>query len=605
MNILIIGGGISGISAAKVALKEDHQVTVLESEPQPGGLMARIANCRVGFKSFYDEIQDKSRLTVIPEAKIAGVTRKDGVFSVTLADGRELNAHKVIIAAGLSPYDPVEFTGKRVLRSLEYDAIIDQRNGELPADFDKVAFVMCVGSRSQEYPLCSSVCCSYTLREIKWTLQRSNPEITVFYNDLRFFGQEFHLEKFYRNAGVRFIRANSRYFDEDEDGVTLRYFSQGELKEERFNYVVLAVALRPNPLIASLSRLFGFALNEYGFVKENEPLTTDVEGIYVSGGALEPMNIKDSILTGFGAGMLAIRNGDFPSEILRRHDRLYKEPEPEIAGPEDDLNACLFYLGTEDTGSAVFYEYISSRFIAMARGLAQAGKTVYVVTRNLVTPSYEELGYEKARREGVIFLHLEEGERMTFGEGIARVEGLKRGLKIPVDRVVAFDDYVDLFKQREFLSVYRSEPQLRWSPTKWGRKKYHVGFIRHPRAQRWEPREILGALGEMLLDIEQDRVLPEVNEERCSGCGSCKNACPQHAIEVEFRDAPSAIFGPLANSVRPVALVDTDACASCGLCASTCPSHAMGFDENGTTGAGASPPPTSFQCDTPIAGFDR
>ena len=52
MNILVVGGGISGISAAKVALKEGHSVTILEQSPDPGGLMAKIANCRVGFKTF-------------------------------------------------------------------------------------------------------------------------------------------------------------------------------------------------------------------------------------------------------------------------------------------------------------------------------------------------------------------------------------------------------------------------------------------------------------------------------------------------------------------------------------------------------------------------
>ena len=70
MKILVIGGGISGISAAKVALGEKHDVTILESTPEPGGLMARIANCRVGFKTFFDEIRDNERLTVIRDAKI-------------------------------------------------------------------------------------------------------------------------------------------------------------------------------------------------------------------------------------------------------------------------------------------------------------------------------------------------------------------------------------------------------------------------------------------------------------------------------------------------------------------------------------------------------
>jgi heterodisulfide reductase subunit A-like polyferredoxin len=577
MNLLVVGGGISGISAAKVALKEGHVVTILESSPEPGGLMARIANCRIGFKTFFDEIQDNPRLTVITEARIGAVEKKDGRFTVVLEDGRSLSADKVVIATGLSPYYPAEYKGKRVLTSLEYDALIDQRQGDLPPDFDKIAFVLCVGSRSKEYPLCSSVCCSYSLREIKWTLQRAKPEITVFYNDLRYFGQEFFMEKLYRDAGVAFVRANSRYFDEDGTGVTMRYYSDGELREERFNYVVLAIALRPNPQLAELGRLFGFSLNEYGFAKEEEPLITDAAGVFVAGGALEPMNIKDSILTGFGAATLAVKNGDFLSELAANQDRFYREDEPEIPMPSGDFSSCLFYLGTEDAVAGVFAEHMSFRFVEMARELAKTGKIVYVATKNMVMPSYAELDYEDARREGVIFVHLEEGETIGFEAGKTAIGGLKRTLVLDVDVVIRSDDYAHLFKDREFLSLYRSEPQLRWNPTKWGRKKYHVGFIRHPRSKRWEPREVLGALGEIILDREEERVYPEVNEERCSGCGSCKDACPASAIEMEMVEKDLAIFGPTLSSSIPIAHVKEDTCIGCGLCASTCPSDVISY----------------------------
>ncbi len=579
MNILIIGGGISGISAAKVALQENNTVTILESTQELGGTMARIANCRVGFKTFFDEIRDNPRLTVIPDSIIKTVNRKDAGFDITLENGHPLNADKVIIAAGLTPYDPVEYKGKRVLTSLEYDALIDQRNGELPHDFKKVAFVLCVGSRSKEYPLCSSVCCSYTLREVKWTLQRAKPELTVFYNDLRFFGQEFYLEKLYRDADVKFVRANSRYFEEDKTNVIMRYYAGGELKEERFNYVVLAIGLRPNQTLKSLSELFGFSLNKYGFVNEKEPLTTDVEGVYVCGGALEPMNIKDSILTGFGAGILALRGTGVPAEMARNHEKFYKEAWQDLATPDGDFSSCLFYLGTSDVGARIFYEFMSARFIDRAREMKKAGKTVYVVTQNMVTPSYGELIYEEARREGIIFIHLEEGETIAFYDGKAHITGLKKILTLDVEKVIRFDDYGYLFKDKEFLSLYRSEPQLRWSPTKWGRKRYHVGFIRHPREERWEQREMLGALGEMLLDAEEERVLPEVNEERCSGCGSCKDACPHSAIEMAIKETPLSIFGPQTTSGVPIAHVKEDACVGCGLCASTCPSDVISLPE--------------------------
>jgi heterodisulfide reductase subunit A-like polyferredoxin len=577
MNLLILGGGISGISAAKVALKEGHSVTILESAAEPGGLMARIANCRIGFKTFYDEIRDSDRLTVITESRIAGVQKTDGAFVVSLGDGRAITADKVIVAAGLSPYDPVEYKGKRVLTSLEYDALIDQRQGELPADFNRIAFVLCVGSRSRDYPLCSSVCCSYTLREIKWTLQRAKPDITVFYNDLRFFGQEFFLEKIYRDAGVGFIRANSRYFEEDDEGVTLRYFVGGTLKEERFDYVVLTIALRPNPALRELSELFGFSLNEHGFVQEMEPLITDAPGVFVAGGALEPMNIKDSILTGFGAATLAVKSGDFLAEVAAHQDRFYREDEPEIPAPNGNFTSCLFYLGTDDATTAVFGEHMSSRFVGMAKDLVAAGKTVYIATRNMVMPSYAELDYEEARREGVIFIHLEEGEKIDLENGHVRIAGPGRDLILDVEKVIRFDDLAYIYKDREFLSLFRSEPQLRWNPTKWGRKRYHVGFIRHPRSARWEPREVLGALGEIILDAEEDRVFPEVNEERCSGCGSCKDACPHSAIEMELHEKDMAIFGPTLSATVPIAHVKQDTCVGCGLCASTCPSDVISY----------------------------
>jgi heterodisulfide reductase subunit A-like polyferredoxin len=575
MKILVIGGGISGISAAKVALGEKHDVTILESTPEPGGLMARIANCRVGFKTFFDEIRDNENLTVIRDAKIAKVDKADKTFTVTLEDGRSLTADKVIIATGLIPYDPAEYKGKRVLTSLEYDAVIDQRQGELPADFNKIGFFLCVGSRSKDYPLCSSVCCSYTLREVKWTLQRAKPEITVFYNDLRFFGQEFYMEKAYRDSGVRFIRANSRYFEEDEEGVTVRYYVGGQLKEERFNYVVLAIGLRPNPQLAELSNLFGFSLNQYGFVNEEAPLQTDADGVYVSGGALEPMNIKDSILTGFGAGLLAVKGPEILTRADKQDERLYREEEPEFVLSDGTLTTYLFYLGTENYASGIFYEFVSSKFIEIARDLRKAGKAVYVVTRNMVTPSYGEITYEEARREGIVFVHLEEDETVTFDTDHARIARDGRELIFTADKIIRFDDYAELFKDREFLSLYRSEPQIRWSPTKWGRKKYHVGFIRHPREKRWERRELLGALGEMILDHEEDRVLPQVNEDRCSGCGSCKEACPASAIEMEIRQKQIAIFGPMTSAGVPIAHVKEDTCIGCGLCASTCPSDVI------------------------------
>ena len=174
MNILVIGGGISGVSAAKVALKEGHAVTIVEAAPEPGGLMARIANCRIGFRTFFDEIKGHPT-PHDPHRDPRSRTWREGTIGMSSprTPGTSSTPTGSSWPRASSPTRHPERKGKRVLTSLEYDALIDQRNGDLPADFDRVAFVLCVGSRSREYPLCSSVCCSYTIREIKWTLQRA------------------------------------------------------------------------------------------------------------------------------------------------------------------------------------------------------------------------------------------------------------------------------------------------------------------------------------------------------------------------------------------------------------------------------------------------
>jgi NAD-dependent dihydropyrimidine dehydrogenase PreA subunit len=88
---------------------------------------------------------------------------------------------------------------------------------------------------------------------------------------------------------------------------------------------------------------------------------------------------------------------------------------------------------------------------------------------------------------------------------------------------------------------------------------------------------MLGALGEFLIEKDEERTFPEVSEERCSGCGSCKEACPAHAIEMEHNERQVSVFGPIAASAVPVAAVNKELCVGCGLCASTCPSDVIEF----------------------------
>ncbi len=59
----------------------------------------------------------------------------------------------------------------------------------------------------------------------------------------------------------------------------------------------------------------------------------------------------------------------------------------------------------------------------------------------------------------------------------------------------------------------------------------------------------------------QDKIMPVIDLERCTGCGDCVTACPEGALEL--------IDG------KPV-LLNADACLYEGVCEDMCPEGAIG-----------------------------
>ena len=59
---------------------------------------------------------------------------------------------------------------------------------------------------------------------------------------------------------------------------------------------------------------------------------------------------------------------------------------------------------------------------------------------------------------------------------------------------------------------------------------------------------------------ETDWILPQIDMQRCTGCGLCAQLCPTHAVEVR---------GGRAEIVHPAA------CSFCDVCESYCPEGAI------------------------------
>ncbi len=228
----------------------------------------------------------------------------------------EIRAKAVIIATGFKPFDAAlkreyGYTSyANVIHALEmerilapsrpYNAIIRPSDGKIP---EKVAFVLCVGSRDKSLgnPICSRVCCMYSIKQaILLSAALPLADFTVYYMDIRAYGKGF--EEFYNMAqdmGIRFVKGKVARLDERENGnivVRVENFETGEIEEEEYDMVVLAIGLLANPEIAEV--LEGLELDPFRFVtqrKSANPAETNISGVFVAGCAAGPKDIPDTI----------------------------------------------------------------------------------------------------------------------------------------------------------------------------------------------------------------------------------------------------------------------------------------------------------------------
>ena len=125
-------------------------------------------------------------------------------------------------------------------------------------------------------------------------------DFTVYYMDIRAYGKGF--EEFYNMAqdmGIRFVKGKVARLEERENGnivVRVENFETGEIEEEEYDMVVLAIGLLANPDVAEV--IDGLELDSFSFVNQRKsasPAETNISGVFVAGCAAGPKDIPDTI----------------------------------------------------------------------------------------------------------------------------------------------------------------------------------------------------------------------------------------------------------------------------------------------------------------------
>jgi len=322
-DVLIVGGGISGITVALELAQVGIASTLVEREPSIGGLSASFCckaseSCNKCFACVVDkriaEIRSRQEISILTGTEPIGLHGSPGQYTVSLKRGKQridLTVSAVVVAAGIDPYEASQkaeygygrfknvITGKDLDAMLRYQGKLSRpSDGKLPKT---VAFFQCVGSRDESIGnlYCSQVCCAYALRLIK-AIRYQSPEMkaTFLYMDIQPAGASFQefLTSCREDKGIRLIRSlpSKVYHSPLSDTLRVRFIDpqKDELVEEPFDLIVLSVGMVLKKEAKSLTQLFGLSLTEDGFIASPPSHT----GIFITGACTGPKDIDRSIL---------------------------------------------------------------------------------------------------------------------------------------------------------------------------------------------------------------------------------------------------------------------------------------------------------------------
>ena len=278
-NILIVGGGVSGMKAALEASKAGYPCTIVEKTGALGGATAMLYK-KIPTKAPYADPEDNgvdemiaaveadSNITVHLNSTTTNISGAPGRFAADISaesgstETKEFGA--IVQASGFTPYDAnklPEFAygkNKDVVTQMELEALAKEANGgpiKRPSDGKEVSsalFIQCAGQRSKKeghLEHCSGYCCSASIKQAMY-FKDQNPDIdtTVLFTDLRTPGAGG--ENFYRSGqqkGVIFTKGvASEVVDGMNPTVKFKDLILDEDVELEVDMVVLATGMIAN-----------------------------------------------------------------------------------------------------------------------------------------------------------------------------------------------------------------------------------------------------------------------------------------------------------------------------------------------------------------------
>src|SRR4030067_2273491 len=322
---LVVGGGLAGMTASLQLAQQGYEVYLVEKGKELGGNLRESfytlkgSNPQDLLSKLIKQVESNGSIHLYSEAEILGFEKKNGHYQTkirhqnvgdsTLREEKILDHGALVLATGGKEIIPKEYLyGKdlRVITQRQLEKMIHLDDKGLK-DLHSVVMIQCVGSRDEEHPYCSRICCGHAAKNAL-KLKEKDPDINIYvlYRDVRTYG---FYETYYHEArekGVIFIRydlENKPKVALEDGGLQVSLFDPAMNRPIALSAdcIVLSAGIEPNDH-RELARIFDVDLNPDGFFMEANPKSAPLDpgdhGKFFCGLCHSPNFIEDSISPG-------------------------------------------------------------------------------------------------------------------------------------------------------------------------------------------------------------------------------------------------------------------------------------------------------------------
>ncbi|PIP48418.1 MAG: 4Fe-4S ferredoxin [Chloroflexi bacterium CG23_combo_of_CG06-09_8_20_14_all_45_10] len=348
---LVMGGGVTGMSAALNLANQGFEVHLVEKEKELGGTLLSVnrlfttnedASKLIG--PLVRKVRAHSKIKTYLSTKVKDVSGFIGNFDVTLGPSTDkggrgegllskenkIKTGTIIVATGAEVLKPLGQYGygkfSNVVTQLELEE--EMKTGKFAGQ--NVVMINCVGARVPERTYCSRICCMTAIKNASLIKENNHKaKVWILHRDLMTYGVDF--ESYYRKSmeqGVRFVRYDLEKPPQvigngKAEKVKVWHQLMGREVELPVDMVVLTTPLIPRADNEEISKMLKVPLSEQGFFLEAHlklmPVEFATDGIYICGSARWPTDTVEGIAQAYAAAAKAaipLRRGYVKPEAI-------------------------------------------------------------------------------------------------------------------------------------------------------------------------------------------------------------------------------------------------------------------------------------------------